>query len=103
MLAMSRLVPIKSEARVVDHRKSPRLAPEQGHFPVIMLTEDGRRFESDLCDISSGGIGVSGGAPVKPGERVRLGIRLSENVAPYDVAAEVVHQSADHIGLRYVI
>ena len=103
MLAKSRLVPVKSEARVVDHRKSPRLAPEQGHFPVTVLTEDGHRFESELCDISPGGVGISGVAPVSPGERVRLGIRLNEDVAPYDVAAEVVHQSAGHVGLRYVI
>jgi hypothetical protein len=103
MLAMSRLVPIKSEPRVVDHRKSPRLAPEEGHFPVTVLTEDGRRFEGELCDISSGGVGLLGGVPLRPGDRVRLGILLDESVAPYDVSAEVVHQSAAHVGLRYVI
>ena len=103
MVAMSGLVPVKSEGRVVDQRRSPRLAPEKERFPVIVLTEDGRRFEGELWDISSGGVGISGGAPIVPGQRVRLGIRLSESVAPYDVSAEVVHQSAAHVGLRYVI
>jgi len=103
MLDTTKLVPVETETPVFDRRKSPRLVPHQGDLPVTLTTDDGRRFETRLQDISAGGIRLAGHLPVNPPEQVKLGVTLSKDLAPYEVAAQVVHSNGQFTGLCYVI
>ena len=103
MLGTTKLVPVECKVPITDRRKSFRLTPDQGALPVAVTTDDGHRLDSELRDISAGGIRVGGRLPASPRDQVKLSITLSEDVAPYEVAAQVVHVSDEFTGLRYVI
>jgi diguanylate cyclase (GGDEF)-like protein len=71
-------------------------------IPVIIRKENGEEIRCNSVNISCGGMALSTGVPLVPGEDVRVEFTLPDHEAPALAKSTICWLKTGHIGLRFV-